>query len=451
MKTMISFVVLVVVATSVFAGGNRSESPAKNRRREQIRWTNWEGGAALEIEQKVAQSFNASQDKYEAVIMNVPSDYDTKLMAMIAAGDTPEIATMESGTLLYPLAEEGYVLNLKEFIDSDPAFDGKTLIDSLMYWLNSDYLAGYSIGAEMMGLFYNPEIFRKYGVREPPARYADAWDWDTFVNTAQRLTIDNKGNNALSPNFDANNIVTYGFTFGKWFAVYYAFYYTTGAPIITDGGKTLGLLSPDGVDTMQKLADLIVKYHVSPTPTASASLPGGTEAYLTGKVAMSIDGHWSNDPFMADDVTYNVAALPKIKVPASIAVAGALSVLNTPKKEGAWEFFKYISRTGTMREMETSGAWLPVTKEGLTETYLKTIITPKHPSNYYGAFCAPMLDGTAKRTISGWLVDFNRIDTEFSGMLDPLWTGEKTFQQLVNEHGSRINSLLRGERSAGSF
>jgi multiple sugar transport system substrate-binding protein len=294
-------------------------------------------------------------------------------------------------------------------------------------------------------------LFKKYGVAEPPAKYANAWDWNTFVNAAQRLTIDAKGNNALSPNFDPNNIVTYGITFGRWFATYYAIYNTTGGQILGNNGQTLGLFTPEGIDTMQKLADLITKYHVAPTPTASASLPGGGEAFLTGRVAMTIDGHWINVNLMEDDVPYNVAALPKIKTPASLAVAGALCVMETPKKEAAWEFFKYITKAGSVRALETSGVWLPVTKEGLSDTYLRTIITSKHPSNYYDAFCAPMLDGTAKRTVSGWLKNFSRVNDEFDAMLDPLWAGEKTYQQLVTENGSRINALLQGTRESGKF
>ncbi|GHU04187.1 hypothetical protein FACS1894147_09070 [Spirochaetia bacterium] len=434
----------------LFLGCNKGQETGSSGKTK-IRFSNWDGGSTLEMYDNITKSFNSSQDKFEAEVLNIPTDYDTKIMAMIAAGDTPDIACMESSSILYPLAEEGQVLNLLEFFRNDSSFNTGNLIDSLAYWMNADYLAGYSIGAEMMGLFYSTDLFAKYGVPEPPAKYADAWDWDTFVNVAQRLTIDNKGNNALSPNFDSKNIVTYGVTFGKWFAVYYAFYNTSGGQIISADGSTLGLFTPEGIDTMQRLADLINKYHVSPTPTASAGIPGGTEAFLSGRVAMAIDGHWVNGSYIEDGVPYNVAAIPKIKTPASLAVAGALSIMNTPRKDGSWEFFKFLLKAGSTKPLEEAGTWLPVTKEGLSDAYLNTIITSKHPSNYYDAFCAPMLDGTAKRTVSGWIVNFNRIDNEFGGILDPLWSGEKTYQQLVNENQNRINAMLSGERSMGKL
>lgn len=55
------------------------------------------------------------------------------------------------------------------------------------------------IGSENICMFYNPSLFEQYGVEEPPAKYADAWDWDTFVKNAQQLTIDKNGKNALIP------------------------------------------------------------------------------------------------------------------------------------------------------------------------------------------------------------------------------------------------------------
>jgi multiple sugar transport system substrate-binding protein len=453
MRKTVSFVglLLTIPLALAFAGGAQSGSSGASAGKTRIRFTEWDGGSTLDTYNQIARAFNSSQDRIEVEVINIPTDYDSKIMAMIAAGDAPEIGCMSSDTLLYPLADEGEILNLADLIKADSSFDKTQLIDSLMYWKDANYLAGYSIGAEMQGLFYNPDMFKKYGVAEPPAKYANTWDWDTFVNAAQRLTIDTRGNNALSPNFDPNSIATYGINFGKWFVTYYALYHSTDGPIISADGKTLGLFTPDGIDVMQKLADLIHKYHVSPTPTASAGLPGGTEAFLSGKVAMAFDGHWVNYDFMNDDVTYNVAALPKIKTPASIAVAGALCIMNTPKKDAAWDFFKYMLKTGAVKPLEETGLWLPVTKDGLSDAYLKTIISSKHPSNYYDAFCAPMIDGTAKRTVAGELANFSRINDEFNGMLDPLWSGEKTYQQLVNENGARINALLQGERKVGKL
>jgi multiple sugar transport system substrate-binding protein len=443
---------LITAASFVFAGGNQARSRAAAGEKTKIRFTEWDGGDTLETFWEMANNFNRSQDKIEVEVINIPTDYDTKMMAMIAAGDVPELAHMESSTIMYPLADEGYIVNLLDIFKTDPGFDPKGLFDSLAYWRDTDFLVGYGPASETFGVFYNTELFRKYNVPEPNVTYGEGWTWDTFLNTAQRLTIDSRGNNALSPNFDPNNIVTYGVTFGKWFATYWSVYNTTGGPYLGRNNTQYGLFTPEGIDAMQKLADLIYKYHVSPTPTQSGILPGMSEAFLSGKVAMALgEGQWTNASLMFDEVAYNVAPMPRIRQAGSTITAGANCVMNTSKKEAAWEFFKYMLSPGAIKPLEQSGLWMVNHKSELVPSYLNTIITSRHPTNQYEAFYASLVDGSCGRPLSGVITNFNQVNNEFNAMLDPLWMGKKTYQQLVTENETRINALIRGFRNTGTF
>ncbi|MDR1901719.1 MAG: extracellular solute-binding protein [Treponema sp.] len=453
MKKLIVFLMLATAASFVFAaGGGQSGGAAAGGEKTKIRFTEWDGGDTLETYWEIANNFNRSQDKIEVEVINIPTDYDTKMMAMIAAGDIPELACMETSTIMYPLADEGYIVNLLDIFKADPGFDPKGLFESVSYWRDANFLAGYTLATETFGVFYNTELFQKYNVPEPNVTYKQGWTWDAFLNTAQRLTIDNKGNNALSPNFDPNNIVTYGVTFGRWFATYWAVYNTTGGPYLAKNNTQYGLFTPEGIDAMQKLADLIYKYHVAPTPTAAGVLPGMSEAFLSGKVAMALgEGQWTNASLMFDGVSYNVAPMPMIKQAGSTITAGATCVMNTPKKEAAWEFFKFILTPGSIKPLEQSGLWMPNHKSELEPSYLNTIITSKHPKNQYEAFYASLIDGSCGRAVSGVIKNFNQVNNEFGAMLDPLWMGEKTYQQLVNENEARINALVQGYRETGKF
>jgi multiple sugar transport system substrate-binding protein len=335
---------------------------------------------------------------------------------------------------------------------ADPSFDPSGLFDSLAYWRDPDFLVGYGPASETFGVFYNTELFKKYNVPEPNVSYQQGWTWDTFLDTAQRLTIDNKGNNALSPAFDPDNIVTYGVTFNKWYGTYWALCNTTGGPYLAKNNTQYGLFTPEGIDAMQRLADLIYKYHVSPTPTQGGILPGMSEAFLSGKVAMALgEGQWTNSSLMFDEVPYNVAPMPQIKQAGSTITAGANCVMNTPKKEAAWEFFKYILTPGSIRPLEQSGLWMPNHKSELEPSYLSTIITSRHPLNQYEAFYASLVDGSCGRPVSGVIKNFNEMNNEFNAMLDPLWMGQKTYQQLVTENEARINALIQGSREAGKY
>lgn len=412
----------------------------------EIRFTEWDGGDTLAVYEQIAENFNATHPNIHVSIMNIPDEYDTKITTMIAGGDTPEICMMNSDTLLFPLAEEGIVLNLQEYINNDESFDTECIGEQFSYMLNSEYMAGYGIGSENICMFYNPAVFEKYGVEEPPASYADAWDWDTFVNVAQQLTIDKNGKNALDPEFDPENIEVYGIKFSKWWANYIPFMYSAGTGYLSEDGTSIGYASAEGIDVLQKLADLVHVYHVSPTVTASETLPGMAESIVTNKVAMYFDGQWSNATLMADEVEYNVAALPKIGEEAkTVKTFGAIALMNTEKADAAFEFIKYmLTEVGAVAPLQESGLWLPTNMKEYSDEYMESMITENHPANYYESVVKPMIDGTAGDPVTLYTKNFNKINDVISPALDDLWSGDKTAEEAINSIVDDANAEVQG-------
>nr|WP_308627700.1 sugar ABC transporter substrate-binding protein [uncultured Eisenbergiella sp.] len=412
----------------------------------EIRFTEWDGGDTLAVYEEIAENFNKEHPNIHVTVMNIPDEYDTKITSMIAGNDIPEICCLNADTLMYKYAEEGIVLNLNDFMERDPEFDKDNLMDPFTFMLNDDYMAGYGIGSENICMFYNPAIFEKYGVEEPPASYADAWDWDTFVNICQQLTVDKNGKNALDPEFDPENIDTYGINISKWWAGYMPFIYTLGGDYLTEDGSKVGYAEDYGITALQNLSDLIYKYHVAPTPTASETMPGLSEALVTGKVAMAFDGQWVNATLMADEVEYNVAALPKMGGDSgkTVMTYGGISIMNTDKKEAAWEFMKYLLSKGACEPLYKSGLWLPTTKAELSDAYIKTVITDKHPSNYYEAIVKPQVDGTAEPSTAAVVKNFAKINDILNPALDDVWSGEKTAAEAMGAIKDQANKEVQG-------
>ena len=58
-------------------------------------------------------------------------------------------------------------------------------------------------------------------------------------------------------------------------------------------GKSVVIDQPASIEAIQKFADLSWKHHVSPTPAATKSFPNNNVMLQTGKVAMSMNGHWN--------------------------------------------------------------------------------------------------------------------------------------------------------------
>ena len=458
-KKLLSVLLAGIMVVSVTACGSGGESAntgsntnteseqagADNGERIEIRFTEWDGGETLAVYEEIAEEFNNSQDKIHVTVMNIPDEYDTKITSMIAGNDIPEICILNADTLMYKYAEEGIVLNLMDFINNDESFDKDILMDQFKFMMSDDFMAGYGIGSENMCMFYNPDLFKEYGVEEPPASYEDAWDWDTFVNVCQQLTIDENGNNALSPDFDPENIDIYGVNLSNWWAGYMPFIHSLGGDYLTEDGSSIGYAEEAGLTALQNLSDLIYKYHVAPTPTVSETMPGLSESLATGKVAMAFDGQWSNATLMADEINYNVAALPKMgDTPATVMTYGGISIMNTDKKDAAWEFMKYLLSEGACQKLYESGLWLPVTKAEFTDEYIQSIITDKHPSNYYETIIKPQMDGTARPSCAATVKNFAKINDILTPALDDLWSGEKKAEEAIASVKEEANAEVQG-------
>ena len=127
-------------------------------------------------------------------------------------------------------------------------------------------------------------------------------------------------------------------------------------------------------------------------------MPGLSEALATNKVAMSIDGQWSNATLMADGVNIMLQRFPKMGEDAkTITIFGSIALMNTDKADEAFEFIKYmLTEIGACEPLFKSGLWLPTNMKEYNDDYIQSFITEQHPDNYYETIVKPMLDGTAR-------------------------------------------------------
>lgn len=413
----------------------------------EIRYSEWDGGDTLAVYEQIAENFNKEHPNIKVTVMNIPDEYPTKITAMAAANDLPEVMNLDAGNVLFPFAEEGYLMNLQELIDADPDFDETQLMEQFKGYDNDGNFIAYAVGSENQCMFYNPKIFEENNIEMPPADYADAWDWDEFVEVCQKLTFDKNGNNALSPDFDPENIDSYGISLSRWWLGYMPFMYSVGANYLNEDGTEIGIASPEGIQVLQNLSDLMHVYHVAPTPTASETMPGASEALATGKIAMVFDGQWNNATFMADELEYDVAALPKMGDIAKTSMSyGTLAVANGEHSAEGWEFLKYMLSEGSCMPLFESGLWLPTNAHEYNEDFINSFITDKHPEHYYEACVKPMLDGTAEKSIAMSVVNFTQIEDIINPALDEVWSGEKTAEEALSAIVDNANAQCGGWR-----
>src|SRR5690606_21226808 len=159
---------------------------------------------------KLVKSFEEKNPNIKIDAQHVPNDYETKMNTLMVSGDLPDVAYLGEGLAL-KCAEEGKVMDVTQYMME--YHELKNRITETFYYFDKGKTIGTNTAGEIMSLFYNKDLFEDEGVEFPPANANGAWDWATFVEIAQKLTVDNQGRSALNPDFDHKNIAQYGISF----------------------------------------------------------------------------------------------------------------------------------------------------------------------------------------------------------------------------------------------
>jgi multiple sugar transport system substrate-binding protein len=78
------------------------------------------------------------------------------------------------------------------------------------------------------------------------------------------------------------------------------------------------------------------------------------------------------------------------------------------------------------------------------DAYMQSMITDKHPSNYYDAVVKPMIDGTAETPVTVYVKNFNKINDVITPALDDLWSGEKSAAEVLGEIKDEADAQVQG-------
>jgi len=415
-----------------------------------LRLTLWGSPSEVETYQKAIDRFRQSHSHVTVKLEHIPTDYDTKLTTMVAGNEEPDVAMMESGSIAFPLAEQGKFLNLQPYLDADPGFGAENLVPNISYYSEPGNLVGIAPGPETFSLYYNVDMLKEAGVTPPSAKASEAWTWDQFVEAAKKLTIDENGRNASESGFDPKKIKQFGVNGANgWWGAWSNFVYGNGGDFVSADGKTFGLNQPEAVEALQKVADLVNVHHVSPSPVQSKNVPGTNVALQTKKVAMVIDGQWANFDLGNTSVNYDVAPLPVLKTPVTTVVCGMFSVFQSTKHpEEAWELVKALTDPEGTLELNHKGLWMPAQKSWYEDPALiaKWTADSKGRTPGYKDAVIDMMLSHSHQTPTGYVKNFNKIMDIVNPALDKVWLGEQTAQQAMDGIAAKAQEQVQGRR-----
>ncbi len=287
------------------------------------------------------------------------AEYINRLLAMIASGNTPDVALMAiegtrqlvSKNVMLPLDERmANDTTAKELISDvsptlfDPLrIDGKTFIFPTLY--------------NTIPIFYNTKLFKAAGLQPPNA----GWTTEDFRNAAIKLT---KG---------SGDTKVYGFDMDMYSIFLNMWPYSFGTSTLTADWSGSNLNDPKVLEAYQFLHDLVYKDGAMPVPEVNSS---ASNLFAAGRVAMVPGGH--NSIVQFNNVGFkdwDVAIMPhKVKGSKTeiygVAGFGILKASKNP--DLGWEFIKEMAGPETMKAVAAAGTNCPVRRSvAMSASFLK--------------------------------------------------------------------------------
>jgi len=429
------------------SSGSQGSSSSTNKASEKIhlRFTYWGSTYEKEVITKAIDKF-VEETGISVEAIHIPSEYETKLTTMIAANDAPDVGYLGPPTA-YKWYEDGKLANIKDLFQSDPVASEEDFVEGVIVRKGDD-IVGLMNNLESFALFYNKDAFAEAGVEAPPTKPEEAWTWEEFVEVAKKLTIDNKGRNALDPDFDPNNIKQYGFNMDLWSGTMEALLLRNDTQYFPNMGDTTGINTPAFNQVFQNVADLINVHHVMPSPVTAKSMPAPAVALQSKRYAMVLDGQWvCNDFAQIDDLNYGIGVLPKMTSTTAV-YSGALGVVFSASKhpKEAWMLLKYITDPESSLELFRDGLWMPNRKAYYTEEDkidLWASLSRARVEGYRDVLVDPIVDNS-QVTSEVYVKNFGDINNILFPALDQAWAGKKTVDEVMAEIMPKLEPLLEG-------
>ncbi len=414
-----------------------------------ITYANWGNADEMKVLQAAVDKFNASQDKIEVEVMQIPHEsYIEKLTTLAAAGQLPDSAIMREDAVV-SWAQQGMLADISGMYEGS---ESKPL-DCITFKYEGKPVA-YSAANEIMCLYYNKDMFDTAGVSYPPTSLDQAWTWDEFVAAAKKLTLDKNGKHPDEAGFDPDSIVQYGcMVENLTWQLEWPCLSNGGGFCSADGSKvTIG--DPASIEAIQKVADLYLVDHVA--PLSNGTQDDGVQRSLIAKTcAMTTNGTWNVGTCLGaakkEGLNYGIGVLPYMKNKVTIATGGPNVVFSQSKHpKEAMEWIKWYYQEENNWPLITEGTWMPILDkyykdETLTHTWVDNPNFPPYEDYKSAVVDVAMNNDVTKSTAWYYTVHSTEFNNLLQSTLGDVWTGKITAQDAITQNLDQLNAAFAGQ------
>ncbi len=332
----------------------------------------WDQNEQVGYQQSINQ-FMKLHPKIHVTIQQTPwASYWQKLGTEFAAGNAPDV--FWNHLAYYPqYVQQGQLMNLSPLIKQDNVDMSQYYSQLVNEWTYQGNVYGLPKDWDTIAILYNKDMFQKAGLPAPTSMTWNPTDGGTFLQNAQKLTLDKNGKHPGDAGFDANHISQYGYVSeNNAQEGYWNFIGMNGGTFLDKKfGQNFLFDQPPSVQALQFLVDLVNKYHVSPPATETNNNGGvASQLFQGGHAAMVALGSWElSSVAQGTKIPWGVVQLPA-------GSKGVMSVFNgltdaiyvkTPHPTEAWELEKWLGSAPSQHIMGSQGfVWPGIKSEDQT-------------------------------------------------------------------------------------
>ncbi len=336
----------------------------------EITFSTWGSLEEKKVNEDIIKVFEKKYPGTKVNLSYIPDEYTTKIDTMFLGKNAPDVIYGHP-KFFAKWASQGLLMDLTERFNETPELLDSSKFNTKLY--EAFKYEGKNIstvnGADTLLIYYNKDLFDKAGVDYPNAN----WTWEDFANAAKKLTVTENG-----------KTTQYGFSVDGGYSLTEAFMFSNGGAWFDDmnNPKEVKFNSPETVQALQLMQDMIYKYKCSPSSSDKEVLGG---SFDSGKIAMTIDGVWSVvyrkkiKDFKWDLADIPVTAGKERKTPS--LYAGYAIPKSSKNPELAWEFAKFMQSDDAQELLASSGLITVINKNiASSDKVLNVEGAPEHHS-----------------------------------------------------------------------
>jgi len=398
--------------------------------------------------QKSIDQFNQAHPKIHVTIEQTPwASYWQKLSTEFAAGNAPDV--FWDHLAYYPtFVQQGQLMDLSSMIKQSNVDMSQYYSTLVNEWSYQGKVYGLPKDWDTIAILYNKQMFQKAGLSTPTNLTWNPTDGGTFVQVAQKLTLDQNGKHPTDPGFDASHIKQYGYVSeNNAQEGYWNFIAMNGGSLLDKQfGQNFQLNQPASVAALQFQVDLINKYHVSP-PATETNNNGGValQKFEGGSVAMAAAGSWElSGVSQQTKIPWAVAALPA-------GANGVMSVFNgltdaiyakTPHPNEAWELEQWLGSAQSEEIMGSGGYVWPGIKSA-DQTFLQAW-------QQKGIDVSPFLKEAQGATLTFPITfGYNEASIKINDIFNQMYLGQITVPNATSQAVQQANQAVQAASGGG--